>query len=234
MAVIKLSKRMQTVADMANGKRIADIGCDHAFVSIYLMQSKKAENVIAMDVKKGPISIAEDNIKMYGLQDFISVRLSNGFSAVKVGEIDCAIIAGMGGRLIVDILRAGSCHMENGINLVLQPQSDIDEVRRYLYENSYKITEEQMLVEEGKYYTIIKAEQSDNVSEYSEVELLYGRYLLNTKNEILKQYLKDSKQKNCMIKESLKLVHTDSSDIRLHELEHENAIIDLALQLYNS
>jgi len=232
MAVIKLSKRMQTVADMVNGKSVADIGCDHAFVSIYLIQSKKTENVIAMDVKDGPVSIAKDNIKMHGLQDYISVRLSNGFSAVNVGEIDCAIIAGMGGRLIVDILKAGVCHTDNGINLVLQPQSDIDEVRRYLYEISYDITEEQMMIEEGKYYTIIKAEPSDNVVEYTEAELLYGRYLLNTKNETLMQYLQDSKKKNCMIEESLRLVHTDSSDNRLHELKHENAIIDLALQMY--
>lgn len=234
MTDIKLSKRMQAVANMVEGRRVADIGCDHAFVSIYLIQSGRADKIIALDVKEGPINIARENVRMYGLSDSIDVRLSNGFCALEENEADCAVIAGMGGQLMVDIIREGKNHTNNKIMLVLQPQSENHMVRKYLFEIGYEIVCENMLIEDNKYYTIMKAVPSENsITGYKLAELTYGRQLLISKNEVLKRYLLHSKKKNIKIMEKLSRVHTESSNVRVTELNHENEVIQEALNYYN-
>lgn len=234
MPVINLSKRMQAVADLVDGNCVADIGCDHAFVSIYLIQSGKADRVIAMDVKTGPVGIAEENVSAYELGTRIDVRLSDGFAELDECEADCAIIAGMGGRLMVDILRAGSKHTDNGIHLVLQPQSESDKVRRYLLSIGYVIIEEDMLSEEDKYYTVIKAVPGQGCDdEYNRAEYMYGSCLLNSKNSVLKSYLLESRTKNLELMEKLEHIHTESSAVRLNSLREENAVIQEALQYYD-
>ena len=104
---IKLSKRMQAVADMVDGENVADIGCDHAFVSIYLAGKPFVKKVIAMDVKTGPVDIAKANVAAYNLENKIEIRMSDGFGNLEVGEADVAVIAGMGGYLMIDILKNG-------------------------------------------------------------------------------------------------------------------------------
>ncbi len=231
MSKIKLSKRMQTVAGMVEGDAVADIGCDHAFVSIYLVQAGLAKKVIAMDVKNGPVDIAKNNIATYGMTDKIEVRLSNGFQKLHVGEADCAVIAGMGGLLMIDILEKGHKHLEHGINLVLQPQSDIPLVRKYLLDNGYAIEDEEMLIEDGKYYTAIKAKHL-LISElaYNDVELWYGRKLLEKKDVTLKQYLQDEYEANKQLLKKLNNIDTDKSKERIVEIQQENVRILSTLQ----
>ena len=181
----KLSKRMLAVADMVlcsrhtvphsgdmvshSGQqesysrqtdklyRVADIGCDHAFVSIYLVQQGIADKVIAMDVNKGPLEAAQKNIKDYGSDGSIETRLSNGFDALRRGETDAAVIAGMGGKLVISIIDAADV-FEPGYKLILSPQSDVREVRLYLLERGFRLLDEDMICEDGKYYNIICAE----------------------------------------------------------------------------
>ena len=236
MSEIKLSKRMQTVADMATGaKRVVDIGCDHAFVSIYLKQSGLTQNVIAMDVKEGPLDIARKNINDYGLSDYIEVRSSDGFDALMPGEADVAIIAGMGGLLMIDILTRGRVHTENGIELVLQPQSDIDKVRAYLRSIGYKIVDECMLLEDGKYYMVIKsgvASESENkellgMSEDSiRIRDMYGPILLKNKDKVLKGYVEEQLIKNKALSGRLSLNDTPSSKQRIAELTEEEKMLE--------
>ncbi len=240
---IKLSKRMEAVVNMVREHRVVDIGCDHAFVSIYLMKSGMCHNVIAMDVKKGPIHIAEDNVKAYGLQDKISVRLSDGFQSLEQGEADCAIIAGMGGNLMIDILKAGKIHTDGGIKLVLQPQSDIERVRAYLVEIGYHIQGEDMLVEDGKFYTIIRAIPKEDyfAREHKEIkcvdkcnahELSFGPCLLKNRHPVLYQFLEKQLDKNVSIIHGLSKVNTDSSLQRIEELNKENKFIQETIKLY--
>ena len=156
--MIKLSKRMQKVADMVTpGKRVADIGCDHAFISIYLAEHGIASAVYALDVAEGPLAIAKRNIAESGMENNIITRLSDGFEAVEEGVTDAAIISGMGGMLMVDIICRGLEKLKSGYELYLSPQSDLYEVRKFLREHSFEIIDEDMLIEEGKYYNVIKA-----------------------------------------------------------------------------
>lgn len=243
MTNIKLSPRMQAIADMAKGKIVADIGCDHAFVSIYLVKEKGFEKAFAMDVKKGPLEIAKKNINLYGLGDKIDIRLSNGFEKLKPMEADTAVIAGMGGALMVDILKNGKVHTDNKIKLILQPQSEPEKVRKYLSDINYVIIDERMLIDEDKYYTVIKAvsyedfkgeaingDESLNAS-YSEYELLYGRILIKKKDDILKQYLEERIEKNAKLIDALKKAGTENALEKQSELEHENTIINQALEI---
>ncbi len=234
MADIKLSKRMNAVVSMVTEESVADIGCDHAFVSIYLMQTGKVNKVIAMDVKKGPIDIAKANVSLYGYQDKIQVRLSDGFEKLKSKEVQCAVIAGMGGALIVDILKKGRIHTMDGISLVLQPQSECWRVREYLHSISYEITQEDMLVEEDKYYTILKAVPSKGqIPCYSRIETEFGRELLREKNTVLREFLLESKSKNQELKNKLEHIHTDKSRERIEQIKADDVLLDEALSRFN-
>lgn len=228
---IRLSKRMQAVADMVEEKKVVDIGCDHAFVSIYLAQRPEVEAVIAMDVKKGPVDIARANVSQYNLSSKIDVRMSNGFDSLEVGEAQVAIIAGMGGYLMIDILKAGFKHLRNGISLVLQPQSDIDEVRKYLTGVGYVICQEEMLIDEGKYYTVMKAIVAEGKAvAYNQTEYSYGPILLADKHPVLKDYLDFSKKKNKELISKLSVMGTEKAQDRINQLEMEIEGIDKVLQ----
>lgn len=246
---IKLSPRMQAIADIADGRVAADIGCDHAFVSIYLVLKKDFEKSIAMDVRSGPLEIAKRNVCLYGVEDKVDIRLSDGFEKLFPKEADTAIIAGMGGGLIVEILKRGKQHTDNDIKLILQPQSEPERVRKYLYDLNYVIINEKMLIDDGKYYVVIKAVSyhtyhneikreiydnnifiyKDDTKPYSDAELLYGRVLINNKDKILKQYLILQDEKKRRLIDSLKKAGTDNALNKIRELKYETECIREAM-----
>ncbi|MGN0438440.1 MAG: tRNA (adenine(22)-N(1))-methyltransferase [Lachnospiraceae bacterium] len=207
---MNLSKRMETVVDFVPPQSdvVADVGCDHAYVSISLVERKLAKKVIAMDVRKGPLEIATKNIQEAGLHNSIEVRLSNGLEMLCEGEADTIIIAGMGGLLINGILERGLSKLQknslhNAPVLVLQPQSELCKVREFLLMHHYSIVKENVMIEEGKFYTVMKAESKmvsdadamscDKILQYEPCDFLYGRYNLFHQNQVLKQYLLNEK-----------------------------------------
>lgn len=208
---MNLSKRMEAVVSLVSPQScfIADIGCDHAYVSIALVERELAKKVIAMDVRKGPLEIAARNVNRAGLHNVIELRLSDGLEQLKCNEVDTIIIAGMGGLLIRDILQRGGSVLDGSDQcsppaLILQPQSDIEKVREFLLLHQYSIVKEEVLEEDGKYYTVLRAEGKESVEAdsmsydkwkmYHEEDYLYGHYNLFHRNEALKQYLLKEKQ----------------------------------------
>lgn len=156
---VRLSKRLEAVAGMVTkGNMVCDVGCDHGFVSIYLVQKNISPGAIAMDVNSGPLQAAGKHILDYGLQNYIEPRLSNGVAALKAGEADSLICAGMGGRLVIRILEEGKSKIRSMKEIILQPQSEIRSVREYLRKEGYRIADENMILEEEKFYPVIKAE----------------------------------------------------------------------------
>ena len=135
---MQLSLRLKTVADsVTGGNRVADVGCDHAYIAIHLAENNIAPRVVAMDVNKGPLSKAMENIEIRGLEDRIETRLSDGLARLNPGEADTVVIAGMGGALMVRILTEGESALKEVKELILQPQSEIFLVRRHLHTNGY-------------------------------------------------------------------------------------------------
>ncbi|WP_143087445.1 class I SAM-dependent methyltransferase [Butyrivibrio proteoclasticus] len=163
---LKMSQRLITVADMlrSDGEvlRAADVGCDHGYVSIYLVQRKIASSVIAMDVRKGPLSAADANIAECGLKNSISTRLSDGVKELKKGEANAIVIAGMGGKLMERLIDEGNLYDLGIRRAVFQPQSDYEEFRQFIRDKGYLITDERVVYEDGKYYFPMKVDIVDS------------------------------------------------------------------------
>ena len=201
---MELSRRLLSVAgEVTRGNRLADIGTDHGYIPIYLIQQGIVPSALAMDVNQGPLDRAKVNIKEAGLEDKIGTRLSNGLEKLSPLEADSIVIAGMGGALMEDILTRGKNVISEGKELILQPQSEIFKVRHFLHDNGYAIVKEIILKEDGKYYFIIKAlpgEQHFSEEYFYE----YGEYLLKSGDGLMKEYLKGEIDKLKNILESLK------------------------------
>lgn len=193
---MQLSRRLQAVADLVTrGNRVADIGCDHAYTSIYLARQGISPHIIAMDINQGPIDRARENILKYECEDRIEARKSNGLEKLSVNEADTIIIAGMGGALTIQILTEHVTLMESVKELILQPQSELYKVRQMLSTHNFIIIKENMLCEDGKYYVMMKAVPS-SMAVKPEAYLLvlkehfyYGRLLLEEHNPILESFL---------------------------------------------
>ena len=221
MKEIQISRRLQSVAAFVQeGKRLADVGCDHGYIPIYLLQKKKIEKAIAMDINQGPLMRAKEHIKEWGLENYIDTRLSDGVKALKPNEVQSIVIAGMGGPLMEKILTEGNEVLQTVTELVLQPQSEIGHFRRFLIENGYEITHEEMILEDGKYYPIMRAVHG-KAKEQTEAEYLYGKKLLQNRNPVLKEFLDREQVKAEELLEKLKNSQTPSAKVRISELEKE-------------
>ncbi|MGN0361543.1 MAG: tRNA (adenine(22)-N(1))-methyltransferase [Bilifractor sp.] len=159
----RMSRRLLAVASMVTpGNRVADIGTDHAYVPVYLVENGIAPAAIAMDVRKGPLARAEESVTEAGLSEQIALRLSDGMEKLMPGEADTAVIAGMGGMLICRILTAHPETTASLRELVLEPQSETEKVRRLITSGlGFVITDERMVCEDGKYYPVIRAERNE-------------------------------------------------------------------------
>lgn len=188
---MNLSKRLETVISFVKPQsRVADVGTDHGFVPLELVQRGIASSAVAMDVRPGPLSRAQEHIAQRGLQNRIETRLSDGVEKLMPGEADTVIVAGMGGELVIHILDEGR-HLWGTVNhWVLSPQSELHKVRRYLWENGFVLEAETMLSEDGKYYTVMDAVPADGDSEpLSEAEALYGPILIRDRSRVLAEFL---------------------------------------------
>ena len=194
---MELSKRLQAVADLVTAHyKLADIGTDHAYIPIYLTQQKKITEAVALDVNEGPLQRAEEHIRENGLEAEIETRLSNGFQALQPGEVQSAVIAGMGGGLVIRILTEGEEVVRKLEECILQPQSEIEKVRAFLLEKGYEFLEEDMVCEEGKYYPMmraVKTEQDETWNRLNDQTIavcdIYGPLLLRNGNPVLRRFL---------------------------------------------
>lgn len=224
---MELSKRLRMNASFVTpGNRLADVGTDHGYIPIALCLEGVIPSALAMDVNPGPLERAKEHIQQFDLETDIHTRLSDGVQALCPGEADSVLIAGMGGALTVKILEAGEKVLASVKELILQPQSEIDKVRSYVLTHGYVIAGEKMVYEDGKYYPAMRAVHGE-MPLWQEVELQYGKYLLEEKHPVLEEYLKD-KQKTCRkIQEKLAADGKKAEKItaRQKELEDELRLI---------
>lgn len=250
---IKLSGRLRAVAGMVTeGNIVCDVGCDHGFVSIYLIRKGISPRTIAMDVNSGPLRAAGEHVREYGVTGYIETRLSNGVEALAAGEADTLICAGMGGRLIVRIMEEGKDKIRLMKELILQPQSEVQMVREYLRKEGYSIADENMVLEEEKYYPVIKAlpvicpeaapekggraegwkkAESPERAEWTYVEDKYGPVLLNRKDPVLESYLRRERDLCGKIMESLR-TNGKETEKRQEEIADRIRGIEKALSCY--
>lgn len=218
---MRLSERMKAIGALVpEGCVLADIGTDHAYLPIELCKKNRIRGAIAMDINAGPLERARRHIVQSGLEDYIETRQSDGFGALKKGEADCALIAGMGGRLTIRILKAGAGVVASLDALILQPQSEIGSVRRYIAECGMVITVEDMVLEDGKFYPMMKAKFGQARS-LNDIEYKYGPLLLRGRHPVLIAYLQKEKTELETIRNRLAGDGGARSRARLAEVEKE-------------
>lgn len=230
---MQISERLKTVASfVTEGMKVADIGTDHAYVPIYLIQNGKIPSALAMDIGAGPLKRAREHIAEQGLTERIETRLSDGFSAFQKGEAQSVVIAGMGGELMIQILDLGKPVISEVSEFILSPHSEIHKVRKYLMEQGFSIERETMLREEGIYYTVIKAVYG--IGDYrTEPELWYGKRMLESKHPILYDYLQKESAIRMQIEQKLSGVQKENAKKRRRKLKEECVRIEEALAYYD-
>lgn len=239
---MQISKRLEAVAKMVTpGCTLADIGTDHAYIPIYLVSGGIVPRALAMDVNRGPLNKAVIHISQYGLSDKIETRLSDGLAAMEPEEAESIVIAGMGGPLMVRILTDGEKCAKAAKELILQPQSDLGQVRTYLEENGYRIVQEDMIWEEGKFYPMMRVVRPENgeakmegtAEKMTVSQLKYGPLLIAMRHPVLQDYLLRERELNQKILQALEGQETAGSAARREEVEQELNRIEEILALYS-
>lgn len=230
MKQVQLSERLLAAAGMVTkGNIVADVGCDHAYTSIYLCQAGIAPKVIAMDVNKGPLVGAKAHVEEAGLSEDIDIRLSDGLQKLIPGEADSVLLCGMGGLLMIKILSDYPQATASLKELILQPQSEVGEVRHFLHKQGYEITKEHMLKEDGKFYVMMRAVKSDVPQSYeTECDYIYGKLLLEEKNPVLLEYLDREYRLRNDVLGALSGQETENARLRRDSLQQEFALIEEA------
>lgn len=156
-ALKKLDLRLQAVADFVpENVRLADIGTDHASLPVYLVQKGTVPFAIAADVNKGPLEHAAKAVEEAGLHTQIALRLSNGLDEIGENEVDCIVMAGMGGILISQLIEKAQWLKNPPKTLILQPMTDAPLLREFLAKEGYEIIAEKGVVHKSHAYTVMK------------------------------------------------------------------------------
>lgn len=260
--MVELSRRLMTIATFVKpGSRIADIGTDHGFLPIYLVQRGVISHAVAMDIRKGPLDRAREHIQETGLTEVIETRLSDGLEKLNAGEADTVIIAGMGGPLILEILERGMKVVPTIGRFILSPQSDWNGFRKGIRRLGFVQCREEMVYEDGKYYLITEVQYrtedgwAEKVDDTEQVRLTegdaeavtmdptgegvamqelkdkFGPFLLAEKNPVLKEYLEWQMGILNGILNKLSESKTADAGKRKAEVEAELGAVKAALKL---
>jgi len=189
-----LSKRLLKIAEIVKFPTLCDIGTDHARLPVYLVKSRVITRAAACDVNSGPLSRARENIRQAGLERVIETRLGNGLAPINPGEFECCVIAGLGGRLIAEIISNG---LETALKfgqLILSPHRDAEFLRRFLHENGFAITGEEIIRDAGKWYFIMDC-RAGTEDPYCDAGYMFGQRLIERKNAELIEFLSSESEK---------------------------------------
>ena len=183
---MKINDRLKTIGDLADANSFClDVGCDHAFLDIYLV--KRGDNIkaVASDVAECPLEQAKKNIKAENLEDVIETRLGNGLDTYS-DEVDTVIISGMGGRNMIGIFKNNLEVLKKIKTVIVSPNNYQEDVKRFLVKNGFYIEEEVMVKDKKFIYQIIKFYRGKR--KYSRREYFFGPVFLNKKDKLFKEY----------------------------------------------
>jgi len=183
---MNIGARLEAIASLVQpGAVLADIGTDHAYLPVYLLEKNIIEKAIAGDIAVGPCQAAVSTVAMYNKQKYVDIRLGSGLSVLQAGEVDCITIAGMGGSTMVDILKADMPIAISAKRLVLQPQTGALGLRKWLLSNGWLLIREELVWENKRLYEIIVAERGELKVNCSDAELEIGPKLLEFRHPLL-------------------------------------------------
>lgn len=199
----------------------ADIGTDHGYVAEMLLNDNTCDYVIATDINEGPLSRAIEYITMKNLNSKCDFRLGNGLTVLKEKEADAIVIAGMGGELIAEILEASKNISKETLQIIMQPMTTAEKLRRYLYENNFKITDEKIVKEYHHYYFVIKATPG-LVETTDEIYYEFSRHLIEKRDPIMMEYIDKALTINKKIINSLEKTNNKEYNDKIDRLKQKN------------
>jgi len=174
MQIIRLSDRLKAIAGfIKEGASVADIGTDHGMIPVYLAQTGLARTVYASDISAGSLDAALSTAEKYGVADKINFIVAPGLDGIGDSEVDTVVITGLGGETIATILRDAPWTRHQRISLILQPQTKVAELCRYLRECGYTLRRARLADDNGKLYVVMLVSGGENDSSLEpEVELI--------------------------------------------------------------
>lgn len=198
-----LDSRLLTVADFVRPKtEFADIGTDHAYLPVYLIQKGIIDRAIASDVRKGPLENARATVEQCGLSDKIRLLLSDGLDGFNESEVNEIAVAGMGGLLISEFIDRTSWLKDKDVHLILQPMTHQEDLRKTLFDNKFAIRDEKIAEDSGKLYTVFSVFYSGENIPYDNIDFILGKIRFNndisSKKYILHVIEKYSKKLNAL------------------------------------
>lgn len=174
---LSLQPRLRAIADLVpDGAHLVDVGTDHGFIPVDLLLSERIASAIASDIGAAPLDHARRTAEQCDLTDGIEFRLCDGLQGISADEVDCVVIAGMGGDNIVSILEAASW-TKAGTFLLLQPMSKAEVLRSWLPVNGYRVVAERLVADKGVIYPILSV-RGGEMRAVEEHEF-WGGFLLN-------------------------------------------------------
>lgn len=186
---MKLDSRLMAVADLVRkDKYFADIGTDHAYLPVYLVEKGIIKKAVAADLRVGPLENARDAVVSYGYTNQIELRLSDGLDNFKENEVDEIAVAGMGGLLISSFIERTDWLKNNGIHLILQPMTHVEELRKTLFDNGFFIEKEVVAKDSEKLYIVLSVYYNGEKVDYTDIDLIVGKLPENSDN-LSKEYL---------------------------------------------
>lgn len=186
---MKLDNRLMAIANLVrNGKDFADIGTDHAYLPVYLVEKGIINKAIASDLRVGPLENAKATVELYGYSDKIELRLSDGLDNFNENEVQEIAVAGMGGLLISSFIERTKWLKNKDIHLILQPMTHVEDLRKSLFDNGFIIDNEVVAEDGDKSYIVLSAYFYDNVTAYTDIDLIVGKLPQNN-DELSKRYL---------------------------------------------
>ena len=188
---MRLSKRLKLIADkVPSCDTLADIGSDHAYVPIYLIENNICKKALATDIKDGPNLVAQKNIKKFDMEKRIEILKGSGLKPIKEKEVEIIIIAGLGGVQITEILENDFEKAKKSRLIILQPMNYTELVRKWLNSNGFKICDEELIKEDNKLYVVISVVYTGKNRTFDEFDFYIGRSLIEKNDPLLLEYIK--------------------------------------------
>ena len=186
---MNLDNRLKRITDfIPSDSYILDVGCDHALLDIYLALNRNNVKLIASDINENPLKIAKENIKKHNLEDKITLEKADGVSKIN-DEVDTVVIAGMGTSTINDIINNDLKKLKNVKKIIISSHTSSFELRENMNKKGFKIIDEAVVFDKGKYYEIIV--YSNGYEKLSKLDMKYGPIISKRKDEITKAYFNE-------------------------------------------
>lgn len=215
---LQLQPRLQCIADLVpQGVRLADVGTDHGYLPVWLLQHGRIESAIASDINALPLDHARATAREYGVTEHMDFRLCPGLAKIRAEECDAIAIAGMGGETILGILEAAPWTHDGTHTLILQPQTKVDFLRRWLCGHGYRFLSETLVRDKEQLYVVFRVTAGTG-QELSEADALAG-FLLRS-DPLYGEYLSQHLTKLKRARDGLAVSSLADKDARIAHLEN--------------